>query len=568
MSVPSVRSCVQRRLRSTALLVLCALATTLPGTADAALRPPSLPPAQVPAGVNVQLLAINDLHGQLEPPAGANGAMAGIPAGGAEYLATHIHQLKATNPNSLVVSAGDLIGASPLLSALFHDEPTIEAMNAIGLDLNAVGNHEFDEGAAELLRMQQGGCHPVDGCLGGDRFGGADFAFLAANVVDKRTREPLFAPYHIAEFEGVRVAFIGMTLEGTPQIVTPSGVAHLDFLDEADTANRYAAELQAQGIEAIVVVLHEGGYPVLPLPVPLCPGISGPVVDIVKRMDAAVDLVVSGHTHQPYTCDIDGRPVTSAASLGRLVTDIDLTVDAVSGDVTSVVANNVIVHRQVAPDPPITALLDRYRAIAEPLENRVIGSTAGTLTRAQTPAGESALGDVIADSQLAATSAADVGGAVAAFMNPGGIRADLDNGDVTYGEAFTVQPFGNNLVTMTLTGAQIETLLEQQWCGQSSPRILQVSASVRYTWDASRAACDRVQPHDVHIASTPLDVDAPYRVTVNSFLADGGDGFTVLTEGSDRLGGPVDLDAFEDYLAVHSPVAAPPPTRISVKSGS
>ena len=531
--------------------------TTAPAAAQAA-----------PATVDVQLLAINDLHGNLEPPAGSGGTMAGLPAGGAEFLATHIRQLRSTNPNTMVVSAGDLIGASPLLSALFHDEPTIEAMNAIGLDINAVGNHEFDEGAAELLRMKQGGCHPIDGCLDGDGFGGAEFDFLAANVVEKRTREPLFPAFRVAEFDGVKVGFIGMTLEATPGIVTPSGVAHLDFLDEADTANHYAKRLREDGVEAIVVVLHEGGIPTVPLPVPLCPGISGPIVDIVERMDDAIDLVVSGHTHQPYSCVIDGRPVTSAASNGRLVTDIDLTLVRESGDVASVVANNMVVTREVQPDRPISALIAKYRAIAQPLANRVIGATAGALTRAPSPAGESALGDVIADSQLAATDDPVEGGAVAAFMNPGGIRADLDAGDVTYGEAFTVQPFGNNLVTMTLRGEQIDTLLEQQWCGQSAARILQVSATVSYTWNAARPACERVDLASITIAGAPVQPDNSYRITVNAFLADGGDGFTVLTQGSERLGGPVDLDAFERYVTDHSPVAAPAPTRIKVSNSA
>src|SRR5919106_6917 len=270
-----------------------------------------------PSGtVSVQILALNDFHGNLLPPTGSSGRVGTVNAGGAEYLSTHVQNLEATNANSIVVSAGDLIGASPLLSALFHDEPTIEAMNLIGLDLNAVGNHEFDEGTVELLRMQNGGCHPTDGCLDGTGFAGANFQFLAANVVNATSGETLFAPYTIKNFNGAKVAFIGMTLEGTPNIVSPSGVAGFNFLDEADTVNALVPEIQAQDVEAIVVLLHEGGSPTS-LDINGCAGVTGAVVDIAERMDDAVDLIISGHTHQPYRCVFGGIPVTSAFSFGR-----------------------------------------------------------------------------------------------------------------------------------------------------------------------------------------------------------------------------------------------------------
>ncbi|MGH3716091.1 MAG: bifunctional metallophosphatase/5'-nucleotidase [Micromonosporaceae bacterium] len=541
----------------------------LAGALSAALALVFVPSANASTEpVKVQLLGLNDFHGHLEST--TPGTIREFPtsdpvrAGGAEYLATHVRELEKSNPNTMVVSAGDLIGASPLLSALFHDEPTIEAMNRIGLDLNAVGNHEFDEGATELLRMKNGGCHPTDGCLDGDGFGGAQFGFLAANVVDKQSRQPLFAPYAIKKFDGVKVGFIGMTLEGTPEIVTPTGISHLDFLDEADTANKYAEELRRQhGVRAIVVLLHEGGAQVSPFGINGCNGISGPIVDIVGRTSKAVDLFVTGHTHQPYNCVIDGRPVTSASSFGRLVTDIDMTLDRQSKDVSSVTVNNRIITQTVDKAADISELMGKYDAIAAPLRNRVIGSTTEVLSRTPNAAGESPLGDVIADAQLEATTPADKGGAVAAFMNPGGVRADLDAGDVTYGEAFTVQPFGNSLVTMTLTGAQIDTLLEQQWCGQTSPRILLPSAGFQYSWDSTKPVCDRVDPAGIQLNGVPLDPTASYRITVNSFLASGGDAFKVLPDGTNRLGGDIDLDAFEAYFKAHSPVAAPPLDRIT-----
>jgi 5'-nucleotidase len=535
--------------------------------------------------VKVQLLGLNDFHGHLE--ANTPGTIAPdpssprVPAGGAEYLATHLREKERTNRgNTLIVSAGDLIGASPLLSALFHDEPTIEAMNKMGLDLNAVGNHEFDEGAAELLRMQRGGCHPTDGCLDGNGFGGARFRFLGANVVYEDSGRTIFPAYSIKRFDGIKVGFIGMTLEGTPDIVSPSGVAGLDFLDEADTANRYAHELRRRhGVRAVVVLLHEGGVQSAPGGINDCNGISGPIVDIVNRTTSRVDLFVTGHTHSAYNCVIDGRPVTSASSFGRLLTDIDLTLSKWSKDVVEVSANNQIVTQNVFKAMDITALIGRYNEIAAPLRDRPIGRISADITRTPDDSGENAAGNLIADAQHAATSSPETGAAVAAFMNPGGVRSDFTfaqsgsegDGVVTYGEAFTVQPFGNSLVTMTLTGTQILEMLQSQWCGQTAPRILLPSSTVHYTWSqgAVANACTTNPVTNLTIGGTPVDPAASYRITVNSFLADGGDGFAVLRQGTDRLGGAVDTDALEAYIAPSlegTPIAPPALDRIDVTS--
>ncbi len=569
-----------------ALAGAAALAVITAGLAEMADAKEKAPIIRDGSEVEIQILGINDFHGNLEPPTGSGGRVGTVDAGGAEYLATHIKALEDTNRNSIVVSAGDLIGASPLLSALFHDEPTIEAMNEIGLDINAVGNHEFDEGVTELQRMQDGGCHPTDGCLDGDDFAGADFDFLAANVVDEETGVPLFAPYRIENFNGAKVAFIGMTLEGTPTIVSQAGIAGYDFLDEADTVNALIPELRRRGIESIVVLLHEGGSPTS-FDIDGCRGISGPIVDIVERMDPEVDLVVSGHTHQPYSCVIDGTVVTSAYSAGRLVTDIDMRVDRKTGDVTGMTVDNKVVTRDVPPDPAITSLITRYRELAAPIANRPIGRITADITRANDPSRESALGNAIADAQLAATDDPGSGDAVVAFMNPGGVRADLSyagssagegDGVVTYGEAFTVQPFGNSLVTLSLTGAQIERVLEEQFCGvnRSFPRVLLPSAGFHYTWDQSQigaadcAMADVVDPGSITLGGTPLDPGATYRVTVNSFLADGGDGFATLAQGGDRLGGSVDVDAFEAYLVAAGDQGLVPPAtdRIDVQWAS
>ena len=542
----------------------------------AAMAPAAIAVKGGPATVDVQLLSIHDFHGNLEPPAGSSGRIGSTPAGGVEYLATHVRNLEATNPNTVVVSAGDLIGASPLLSALFHDEPTIEAMNLIGLDFNAVGNHEFDEGAAELLRMQNGGCHPVDGCLDGDDFAGADFQFLAANVVRDNNGKTLFPAYKVRSFAGAKVAFVGVVLEGTPTIVTPSGVAGLTFLDEADAVNALIPGLKAKGIESIVLLIHEGGAQVAPAPYNGCTGISGAIVDIVNRLDDEVDAVLSGHTHNAYNCNIDGKLVTSGSSFGRIVTDVDMTISRATGEVVTMAANNLIVTRDVSKAADETALIAKYNVIAAPLANRVIGTITAGITRTNNAAGESALGDVIADAQLRATAPTGFGDAVVAFMNPGGIRADLPypssaagegDGVVTYGESFAVQPFGNSLVTLTLTGAQIDTLLEQQFVGCGQPtggqKVLQVPAGFAYAWSLSAAACSKVDPTSISINGMPVNPAASYRVTVNSFLADGGDNFLVLKQGSNRLGGAVDTDALEAYFVAFSPVAPGPQNRIT-----
>ncbi|MGK3959081.1 bifunctional UDP-sugar hydrolase/5'-nucleotidase [Sorangium sp. So ce1667] len=532
--------------------------------------------------VSVQILAINDFHGNLEPPAGSSGRITmpdttQVNAGGAAHLASRIAELRATNPNTVVVSAGDLIGASPLVSALFHDEPTIEAMNLLGLDINGVGNHEFDKGTAELLRMQSGGCSPVDGCADGTSFPGASFKFLAANVVvDTSTGRTLFPRYDVREFDGAKIAFIGMTLEDTPSIVTPVGVAGLSFMDEVDTVNDIVPELQAQGIEAIVVVLHEGGLPTGHFNE--CPDLSGPLVEIATNVDPAVDVIVSGHTHQAYNCILGDKIVTSAASFGRLVTDIDLEISRSTGEVTAKTANNVVVTRDAA-NATVDALVTRYKDLAAPLANEQIGTITATLDRSVPPmgAGLFTLGAVIADCQLAATRGASTGGAEVAFMNPGGVRADLTyaasptelmDGVITYGEAFTVQPFGNSLVVMTLTGEQLHTLLEQQFrvdsMGVARSLILQVSDGFTYSYSQSAPIGSKVDFASIRINGVPLEAARTYRVTVNSFLATGGDGFTVLNDGTDRLGGALDLDALRAYFAASSPVSPPPLDRITV----
>jgi len=515
--------------------------------------------------VKVKVLAINDFHGNLKPSSGGirikdpvdASKTVTVPAGGAEHLATAVAQLKAQNPNHIFVAAGDLIGGTPLLSALFYDEPTIEALSLMGLEASAVGNHEFDRGAAELQRLQAGGCHPKDGCKGPQPFKGAQFRYLAASTIDTATGKTLLPAFYVKYFQGIPVAFIGLTLKGTPHIVVPAGVAGLRFDDEAEAVNRVVPELRKQGVEAIVVLIHEGSYQTGDFNE--CVGISGALLDILGKLDKAVDVVISGHTHRAYNCRIDGRLVTSAHQYGTVVSDIDLVLDPKTRDVTSAVANNVIVRTaSFAKEPRMTALIDQYEKLVVPLARRVVGRTTAALPRDYAPNGESVLGQVIADAQLAATRDA---GAEIAFMNPGGIRAALPlppDGQVRYEDLFSIQPFSNNLVTMTLTGAQIVQLLEQQWIGRSGPTgtMLQVSRGFSYSWDAARPVGQRVVPGSVMLAGQPLRPDASYRVTVNSFLAGGGDNFVVLKEGKSAVTGLMDIDALELHVK-NNPTLSP-----------
>jgi 5'-nucleotidase len=539
----------------------------------------------------VQLLAINDFHGNLLPPAGSSGRIAVGPgqtvdAGGVEYLATWIKSLRTTNPNTITIGAGDLIGASPLISGLFHDEPTIEAMNALNLDVTGVGNHEFDEGVAELLRMQFGnqlggdGCHPVDGCQDGTPFGGALFQYLAANVFYEHTNDTIFPPYEIHKVGNAKIAFIGLTLEGTPLIVTPAGVAGLEFRPEIGVINDLVAQLRAeQGVRAFVVLIHQGGQQNAPFPLGYqdsdrCDNFTGDIIPIVNGLSPQVDVVVSAHTHQPYICHINGKLVTSASSFGRLITDIDLRIDHQTKDIEHATAHNVIVTRNVAKDPAETEIVNKYDALSGPIAHRVIGSVTADITRTANPAQESALGDVIADAQLASTSPTDFGGAVVAFMNPGGIRGDLTYanndggeapGEITYNEMFTVQPFNNVMNVKTMTGDAIYRLLEQQFDNPSlgALRFLQISNGFTYTWSASQPHGSHIVDGSVAINGVPISKTATYRVAMNNFLASGGDGFTVFNEGTDQLGGEIDIDAAVNYFLHNSPVAPGPQNRIT-----
>lgn len=545
------------------------------------------------ATVPVRVIAFNDFHGHLAPddksiavedPADPSRKVI-LRSGGAAYLATRIRQLRAEEPHSIVLSSGDLIGASPLASGLFLDEPTIEVMNSIGVEINAIGNHEFDRGLGELQRMISGGCAsaPALGrvsCASSDgAFRGARFAFIAANVDYRDGRRP-FQSSVVREFDGVKVAFVGAVTRSTPGIVRAGAVTELAFRPEARAINAEAEALHAQGVKAIVAVIHEGGD--ADGGANGCANPRGSIFDIVRDLDPSIRVVLSAHTHRAYRCLIDGRLVIQAASFGRLVSVVDIELDRISGEIVpgrtrarNVPVPNGLGRQQSAasaaypplvPDPAVAALVAHYSARAAPLADRPAGRLAAEFDRHASRGGDHALGRLVADAQLAATRAQ---GATIALTNPGGIRTDLrprgTDGTVSYSDVYAAQPFGNTLVTLTLTGAQLKALLEQQWNEHdpNRPRILQPSRGFTYAWDATRPAGDRVIVDSMRLEGRAIDRAATYRVTVNDFLAGGGDGFRVLREGVDAVGGPLDVDALTDYMRTESQTAPLQPDRSS-----
>ena len=613
-----------RPTRALAVTAAAAVALALSvGTVTAAAAPHAKGRPSGPVKTTIQLLSFNDFHGNLEPPAGSSGrvttgyvetARNGIysataktlMAGGAEYLATHLAAARAGHTDTVTAAAGDIIGASPLLSAAFHDEPTVESMNAMGLDVTAVGNHEFDEGYRELQRMDAGGCLPDgDGkdnqnSCAAHTFEGARFAMLAANVRYAGTTDTILPSTWVKTFaDGAKVGFIGMTLKDTPTIVSQAGIKGLEFTDEVATANALVPVLRRQGVKAIVVLVHQGGVPATTtytaehgtydVAAPYdatCStqtrdGVKGaqltgdsPILSIARGLDPQIDMVVSGHTHQPYVCSIpdpDGEPrlVTSASSFGRLFTETNLTYNLRAGDIerSSVVGSNLVVTRDVAKDAAQSAIISTYGTLVKPIAEKVIGQvTSPTLAKTSAGDPETSLGRLIADAQLADPTVVSGGRAPQlAFMNPGGIRTDLvakANGDVTYAAAFAVQPFNNYVVSMDLTGQQVLDVLDQQLTGKNAgtnSKLLQVSAGFTYA-----VAGSAVVPGSAKLNGVAIDPAATYRVVANSFLSDGGDNFAAFAAGTNKLIGGLDIDSFASYLTAHSPYAPIATDRITI----
>ncbi|WP_300974284.1 bifunctional metallophosphatase/5'-nucleotidase [Sphingomonas sp. LHG3406-1] len=547
---------------------LSLLASSLALGACATTGRPTMSVAAAPVPVEVQILGLNDFHGNLETPQdpvplrNADGTTSKIRAGGAAQLAATLKRLRA-GQQSVTVAAGDLIGATPLVSAYFLDEPTIRALSLAGLDLAAVGNHEFDKGGAELRRMQQGGCdkHTSRTPCAVEPHQPAGFTYLAANVITAGG-STFFPGTAVRQIGPVKVGFIGMTLKETATLVTPAGVAGLDFADEAGTANARVPRLKAEGADTIVLLLHQGGR-VPPVYDALgCDGLSGGIVPILDKLDPAIRVVVSGHTHHAYACDVEAggapRLLTSAGKNGYLVSDIRLTFDPATRRLTNAKASNVPVLAE--PDSQVQALVDRYLAAARPAAERVVGRLSRPALK-DPDDGDSSAGKLIADAQLAATRAADKGGAEIAFINSGGVRTDLvprADGSVTFGQIFATQPFGNNLVVKSLTGAQLKALLEQGFREAGgkivASSLLIPSEGFAYRFDVSRGDGRRITAMTLN--GRPIDPARTYRVTVNNFLASGGDGYSVLAQGRDAVDGGPDLDALEAWLAGNPKVPA------------
>ena len=592
------------RITGAALVLLAACSTPAPGPRTPAGAASATGASAEP--VHLRVIAFNDFHGHLEPGSltltladpSRPGSTLRVATGGAPALAGLAQTLRQGAPHSVLISSGDLIGATPLVSALFRHEPTIQAMNLAGVDVNAAGNHEFDAGAAELLRLREGGCtanregDPVQAC-GLGRHEGARFPIIAANV--RRTSGgTLLPPHHVVQAGPVKVGIIGAVTRMTPQLVVPSGVAGLEFTDEAQAINEAARSLKARGIETLIVTLHEGGeIGERDRPVDWndtrCPGFRGGVVDIVRQLSPDIDLVLTAHTHQGYNCLIDGRPVMQALAQGRGLSVADLHLDPRTGDVirSRTTARNLPVlndrtepeqrQRLVAaepapfasalgaarPDPEVRALVQRYAQAAAPQARRVVGRLAGPLDR-RGP-GDSPAGRLVADAQWEATRSPANGASQFALMNPGGIRSDLSCAasgpcDITYGDIFTMQPFGNSLVVMSLSGEEVRQLLEQQQRGGPDAPLMSPSAGLTYTWSPRAPVGQRAR--DIRIQGQALDPKATYRVTVNSFMAEGGDGYTVLQKGRDRLGGAQDIDALLAHLARGVPTPGTPRVKI------
>ena len=575
---------------------------------------PAPPPPVILPPVTISLIGLNDFHGNLLPPSGsvtvadpANAAGTKVSAGGIAYMSSLINQLKAKNPGkTLVVAAGDMIGGSPQNSALFHDEAAIDALNSIGLDFSAVGTHEFDNGRDELLRIQNGGCFPksadgskgnigIDTCMTSGAFSGAKFKYLSANIVDQKTGQTLFPSHQIRTIDGVDIGFIGITLKDAPALINPAGTKGLSFLDEVTATNKLVQELKMKGVSSVVVLLHQGGFvTATTINDKSCPGLSADIIALTDKLDPEVDVVISAGSHMEYNCQRpDGKLLTQAGFYGRIVSKIDLTIDPQLKKVIAKEANNLVVINDVgvkdskgvliplpagmsalAKDTTMAALVQRYVDATAAVTNIQIGSLTTFLSRTASTAGESKMGDLVADIYLNGSSGPEYGNRPAeiALANPGGIRASLETSlQVSYAQLFAAMPFGNTLTTMDLTGTQLLRLLEQQWetPQPAGGRVLQISNGFSYSWDASQPAGaaggsgNRIVAGSMMLNGTPIDLNKTYRITVNNFLSTGGDNFKVLLSGSNVQQGYTDIVAGEAYFRKLGTIPTPSQARIT-----
>lgn len=526
---------------------------------------------QTPAPVDVNIAALNDFHGNLLPSplqyadSAAPGGQVRLKAGGLGPLSGALAELRQQDPQLLLIGAGDMVGGSPPISSMWADEPTLQALHSLGLKFSTVGNHELDHGKAELMRQIQGGCQSErseQACQFDKDFKGAGFSYISANLIDQQTGKPLFASYRIEQAHGARIAFVGATLRDVGNYVSATSMQGLSTIDEAQAINAVLPELRQQKVDAIVAVIHQGGATPERFDQQDCSQLKGAVVDIAKRLDPEIKVVVTAHTHEGYLCRVGDKLVTQGASYGRLLTQLTLTVDTTRHQLLDVKANNLVVDAaRYSASPEVAPLLAEVEARSQAQLNKPVARLAAReVLRATNAAGESPMGDLIADSQLAATRGL---GAQVALMNQGGMRMDLilDEGQaqVNYGQVATVQPFNNTLTLLTLTGAQLRELLEQQWQdGGMGFYPLQPSASLTYRWDVSRPKGQRVLPESLTVDGQRVQPEQRYRIVMNSFLAEGGDNFNVLKQASDRLDtGINDLQSMIDYLQTRDRAGQP-----------
>ncbi|SEB70520.1 5'-nucleotidase C-terminal domain-containing protein [Paenibacillus sp. GP183] len=501
---------------------------------------PAVMAADTPAStVKVQLLGINDFHGQLDTVSDVKDANGKVvdQRGGASYLVAYLNERKKTNPNTLLIHAGDAVGASAPLSALSQDEPTMDLMNKLGFSVGTLGNHEFDHGVAEAKRLVYGGINPITG----KNYAGVstDFKYVIANVVDEKTNEPIFPAYTIKQVGGVKIGFTGVVTMETPNIVNPSGIQGYKFIDQAEAVNKAVAEMKKQGVNTIVLLAHDPGFGTNETDA------NGEVIDLAKKLGDGVDVIFAGHNHGQLSVNVNGKLIVEAYSYGTAFSDVDLEIDPATDKVVSkkgvIVSTN---HNGVTPDAETEKML-KDLVTATPKLTESIGTLDKEITRTTSAAGESAFGNLIADGMR------EIMKTDFAFMNSGGIRNDLPTGKITYGDMFKVQPFGNVLIKMTLTGSQLREVLNQQWKGQDPkrPRIGQVSG-LTYIYDDSKPAGEKVGEIK-KLDGTLIKDTASYTITVNDFMANGGDKYELLKQGTNRVAGPVDLDATIQYVKDH-----------------
>ena len=482
----------------------------------------------------IRLLGVNDLHGYLE----RTGESAG-----AAYLAAHMDRYE--RQNTIRVHAGDMVSASPLVSAYFHDEPTVLAMNALGFDVGTLGNHEFDEGREEMQRLVRGGQKEGSEDTSAPDFPGATFPYVAANTLNPETGGPVLPPYAIVKRDGVKVGFIGVTTLETPEIIIPDAAEEFRFADISETVNRRAAELEERGVRTIVVLAHSGALDTN------LGGTSDEIITETRQMDDAVDAVFSGHTHNRLNLRVEGRPVVQAEQYGTHFGVVDLSVDRASGEVTGSKARVVSARGEVRPDPEVADLVEGYARRVAPISDRVVGTAAEGISPSPTAAGESALGNFVADGQRS------LAGTDFALVPTGGLRTSINPGPVTYGELFSAQPSGRGLITMELSGREIQRALEKQY-RPGRDHLLAVSG-LRYAHDRTRPPGQRVTALTLP-DGTGIAPDRDYTVAVNGFLAAGGGEFDVFTEGENRRTVGTDIDALARHAGGPTqPFAAPDP---------